>query len=309
MKNIFLLLIVLLTIQNTAFSQISTASSAVVSEFKKSKIYVVLEKSTTSTKVKYSKVVDSLEVKTDNSQISEAAVSEFNNAMRYAMGSLWKANKFEFITDKEFEEKKFESNSYFLIIAKCKTQDKEPELLNYLIIAQGGPKAKKVEKMTWLAAIPLSFSNVSDQYYNYKIPALVQFLQNHIEYVFLNGPVEDKKLMDYYNDKSKEIKNGVLYILQEDLTAKVYDQNAIAKIYKGEVKIATQQEINDAIKNQDPNVLFLHKVGPEKLADTGMCRKFILSAKGGELLYMNEHKISNSKPEGLLESDLKQLNK
>ncbi|HET6244947.1 MAG: hypothetical protein H0V01_00235 [Bacteroidetes bacterium] len=309
MKNIFLSIVVLLTIHNKTFSQISTASSSEVSAFKKAVLYVVLQGNTTTTNVKYTKVVNETEVETENKEMVENVESEYNKAMRFAMKNLWKINKFEYITEAEFEEKKFDVGSYFLFAAKHKTEDKEPITLNYLIIAQGDKKAKKVGKMKWLAALPLSFDNVSDQYYNYKIPGLVQFLQNHIEFVFTNGIAEQKKVLSHYNSKTKEIKDGVLYVLAEDLTAKVYSEEAIAKIFKGEVKIVDQKQINTAIKKQDPNVLYFHKIGPEKISNTGTCLKYILSAKGGELLYISEHKISKGTPEGLLESDFKQFNK
>ncbi len=163
--------------------------------------------------------------------------------------------------------------------------------------------------MNWLAGIPLSYSNVSSQYYTYKLPGLVQFLENHLEYVFMNGVVDEKKVTSHYNEKTKEIKHGVLYLLAEDLTAKVFDQEAIAKVYNGEVKIVTQKQINAAIKKQDPNILYFHKVGPEKIEDTGICRKYIFAAKGGELVYISVHKITKSNTEGLLVSDFKQFNK
>ncbi|MDQ3190691.1 MAG: hypothetical protein M3Q58_03780 [Bacteroidota bacterium] len=310
MKNIFLFgLFVLAILSNKAFSQVSTAVSSDVSAFKKSVLYVVLEGNTTTTNVKYTKVVDEVEIETENKELVEDVESEYNKAVRYAMKHLWKINKFEYITENEFEEKKFDAGSYFLINAKHKTEDKEPVELNYLLIVEGGKKAKKVAKMNWLAGIPLAYNNVSSQYYTYKLPGLIQFLQNHLEFIFINGPSDEKKILAHYNGKTKEIKHGVLYVLAEDLTAKVFDQEAIAKVYSGEVKIVTQKQINAAIKKQDPNILYFHKVGPEKIEDTGICRKYILAAKGGELVYISEDKISKSNPEGLLNSDFKQFNK
>jgi hypothetical protein len=309
MKKTALYLILSLII-SPVFSQISTVTSSEISAFKKGKLYVVLNGGTSQTNVKYSLTVGDSVVSSDKKNVSESVDSDYNKAMRSAIKNFWKFTKeYEFITEQEFETKKMENNTYFLLPVKIKTTDKEPILLNYLMIVKGGPKSKKVEKMPVMAGIPLSYFSVSDQYYNYKLGALVQFLQTHMEFIFLSGPQEEKKVLAHYNGKSKEIKHGTLYVQFEDLTEKVFDLDAISKFYKGEVKIVDQGEIAKAIKKQDPNVLILHKVSPERTSTSGICKKYIISAKGGELLYIDEHSISKSNPEGLLDKDFKAFSK
>jgi hypothetical protein len=304
----FLLFTVIILASFGLRAQFTNATPGDIGMLSKATLYVVLQGKEVTTNVKYSRIENDSLVESEKKRVTESEETNFNKTMKFAMKNLWKASKYIFITEEEFEEKKSDAGAYFLFISKMKIVDKETHWLDYLILAKGG-KAKKADKMPWLAAIPVSFSNVSEQYYLYKLPGLVQFLQAHMDYVYNNSPVTEKSIEEYYNKKTKEIKHGTLYLLQEELTNKVYDMDAIEKIYSGSIKFVEQKDIDEAIRKQDPNVLYLHKVGPEKTVEGGFCRKFILAAKGGELLYINEHKISKSFPDGLIEYDFKQFKK
>ncbi|MBA3900383.1 MAG: hypothetical protein H0X62_09280 [Bacteroidetes bacterium] len=312
MKKLFTV-VVLFIIGFESFAQISSGIKATdIAALRKKTIYVVIQGGTPIlTNVKYSKVVGENESTGKKEKDVEEATTdtEYNKAIRFAMTNFWRVNKAEFITEEEFEEKRLVNNNFFIHIMEYKTKDKVPAKLNILAITKGGPKYKKVDKMPILAAIPLSYLNIPEAEYVYKIPAFVQFLQDHLDYEFQNAPVDEKKMLKHYNDKSKEIKDGTLYVVSEDLTKKVFDIDVIHKFYKGDVMIVEPAEIEKAIKMQDAHVTFVHVVSPRKSVDSGLCRKYVFAAKGGELLYMSEHNVSKGGEEGLQDGDFKSFSK
>jgi hypothetical protein len=308
MKNFITLVFLSLVISLNVLAQETNASGPDISQFLRfGKTYVVLNGQTELKSVNYSKQIGDSLVKSEIKEVNEAVETEYNKAMRFAMKNFWKG-KFEFITEDQFEEKKFDQNAFFILTAKIKKGDKDPIAYNYLILVKGGPKSKKVEKMPQIAAFPLAYEKVSEQNYIFKLPSIVQLLYKHAEFASQAEVLDEKKTAEYYNQKTKEIKNATLYILYEDATGKIPDEESVKKIYKGEVKFVTQSEIDEAIKKQDPNVVFFHKVSPEKTVDGGVVKKYIIAAKGGELLYIGEHKAKGDN-EGLLESDLKLFNR
>ena len=290
---------------------ITTATIDQVVAGMKNITYVVLPEkvSTEVVKVEYQKIVADTVVETENQEAKKIAdESEFNKALRAAVNNFWKVTKFEFINQEEFEEKKLDPTCSFIFLSKIRESFDDTRIeFSYLIYAIGSPKAKKVEKMPWIAAIPVSYHSIGSEYYNYKIAGLVKFLQNHADYAANNPNLTKESIEKYYNDKNREIKDFVLYVLAEDLTSKVYTEAQISEIYPGEVKVVTQAEIRDALKKDDQNIVFFHKVGPEHTKEDGICRKYVITAKGGELLYYLEDDIIKSRPEGLLEYDLKQF--
>jgi hypothetical protein len=312
MKKIFTVILLVLTVSFNGYAQISNCLPADIVSFKKNIVYVVIqgEAPVNVVSVKYTKMEGENEVSNVKKDTKVAnGESEYNKVLRFAMSNFWRVNKVEYITEAEFEEKRLVNNNYFLTTVKYKTTDKVPVQLNLLALVKGGPKFKKIDKMPILAAIPLSYNNVPEGEYIYKLPAFVQFLQDHIDYAFQNAPIDEKKMINNFNSRSKEIKHGTLYVCGEDLTKKVSDLNAIQKYYKGEVMIVEPAEIEKAIRMQDSHVTFVHVVGPPKSSDGGLCRKYIFSAKGGELLYIGEHNVSKGGEQGLQEGDFKSINK
>lgn len=293
----------------------TTATTSQVVAGLKNTTYVVLTEKESEDKVniEYQKITNDTIIETENNAAKkEVDDSEFNKELRSAVKSFWKVTKYEFINEQEFEKKRLDPTCSFIFQSKIKEDmDGEKVEFNYLIFAVGSAKAKKIEKMPWIAAIPLSYNSIDAEYYNYKLAGLVKFLQTHADYAANNSDLTKESIEKYYSKKNKEIKDYILYVIPEDLTTKVYTEEQINnKLYSGEVKIVDQATIQEAIKKSDPNAVFFHKVGPERTKkDTGLCRKYIITAKGGELLYYLEEEITKSKPEGLLESDFKQFNK
>jgi hypothetical protein len=312
----FLLLLSAAFIANTSFSQHlihSTATIDQAAQALKTKTYVVLleQEQIEKTNVIYEKIQSETVVESGKkADLSEFEDNEFNKQLKFGMKTFWKATKYEFIKADEFEQKRFDPNSSFIFMYNLKTKYKEEKtFVNYLVFAQGG-KAKRVDKMPWVAAVPLGYGNVGPEYYIYKIPGLIQYLQNLADHV-ANNPNQTKESVEkYFNKRNKEVKDYKLYVLADDLTKAVYTYEQIEKLYSGEVKIVEQKEIEEAIKKQDPNVAYLHKAGPERTkTELAFNVKIIITAKGGECLYIKEDEIWKKEPEGMLDKDFKALKK
>lgn len=315
MKQFFFILSAVLISINISAQHLvySTASIDQAAQALKTKTYVVLleQEQLEKTNVIYEKIQTETVVESGKkADLSEFEDNEFNKQLKFGMKTFWKATKFEFIKAEEFEQKRMDPASSFIFLYNMKTKYKEEKTyVNYLVFALGG-KAKRIDKMPWVAAVPLSYGNVGPEYYTYKIAGLIQFLQNLADYV-ANNPNQTKESIEkYFNKRNKEVKDYKLYVLADDLTKSVYTNEQIEKFYQGEVVIVDQKQIEEAIKKQDPNVAYVHKAGPERTkSELAFNVKMILTAKGGECLYIREDEIWKKEPEGMLEKDFKALKK
>jgi hypothetical protein len=74
--------------------------------------------------------------------------------------------------------------------------------------------------------------------------------------------------------------------------------------------IVNRDSIRAAIDRHDPNIVLLHKVGPENKKKKGVrCFKAIIGASDARLYFFSWHMISDKKKEGLLVADFKKLAK
>ena len=67
--------------------------------------------------------------------------------------------------------------------------------------------------------------------------------------------------------------------------------------------------IEKAIAEKNPNVVYLHKVGPEGGRLQARCYKVVLGAGDDQIYYFDYHTVSKSEGDGLLDSDFKKMNK
>jgi len=79
----------------------------------------------------------------------------------------------------------------------------------------------------------------------------------------------------------------------------------IIKTYK--VNIASESEIEQAIKGEIENVVVLHRVGPGTSEDAGRCYKMLFGTDDSQMYFYNYHTINPKRPDGLLSRDLKRL--
>ena len=130
----------------------------------------------------------------------------------------WKATEYEFIDQEKFELLRHDSRYSFIVKLKG-IYDKDPGGVsyNYMSLVLGDP-AYAVSDMPELCSFPISYSGENDSEFGYVIPALVKFMQKHVEnlenhhfMISLNG-------LKYYNSMIS-FKDQVLLLNKSTLSS------------------------------------------------------------------------------------------
>jgi hypothetical protein len=232
---------------------------------------------------------------------------EYNSIIKKVMQQEWTITPFDFITSKEFEEKRKDAQYSFIYMAQVTFDaDKTDAAYRFLHLSLGGDYFR-LNEMPDIAAVPVAYFNVDEDSYSYKLAILVRFMQNHAKLLKEHPEIISSNVFKHYNDNIKDIKGKTLYLLKEELAPNVNTEAKIKKIYPYDFKIVTQEDIEKAIKDRDPNVVFLHKVGPEGTKVNARSYKIIIGAADANFYYFDYHKVSDKNPDGFLESDFKSL--
>jgi len=232
-------------------------------------------------------------------------MSSFNDSIKAAMKKFWTITPYEVITADQFETKKLSSANSFIMLSEAEqTEDKVVCTYNFLNLILGGNK--DLNKMPDLGSVPLSYVNVDESTYLYKLGGLLIFMQTHVKYA---SEHPNSKLTLINKDSKTDIKTKELWLLKEELPADFNTVEKIQTVYPYTVKLVTKEEINKAIADKNPNVVYLHKVGPAGTITGGKCWKFLVTAKEGEVLYYDSHTISDTEPDVFLKKDFKAISK
>jgi hypothetical protein len=232
---------------------------------------------------------------------------EYNSIIKDVMKQEWNITEYDFISSREFEEKRMDPQYSFIYMAQVTFEaDKTDAVYRFLHLSLGGDYFR-LNEMPDLAAIPLAYFNVEEENYAYKLAILVRFLQNHAKLIHEHPEVISANVFKHYNDNIKDIQDKTLYILENELSPDVNSAARIKKIYPYKFRISTMEEIEQAIEERNPDVVFLHKVGPEGTKLNARCYNVIIGAADANFYYFDFHKISEKSPDGFLESDFKNL--
>ena len=137
----------------------------------------------------------------------------------------------------------------------------------------------------------------------------MRFIQNHVNLINEKPEIISSNIFKYYNDNIKDIHAKTLYLVQDELSPSISTPARIKAIYPYKFKIVTREEINQAIKDNNEDVVFLHKVGPEGKRSQARCYNILIGAADANFYYFDYHMITEKNPDGFLESDLKKLAK
>jgi hypothetical protein len=232
---------------------------------------------------------------------------EYNSIIKKVMQQEWNITEFDFITEKEFEEKRMDAQYSFIYMSQVTFEsDKTDAAYRFLHLSLGGDYFR-LNEMPDIASVPLAYFNVEEERYAYKLAILVRFLQNHAKLIKEHPEIISANVFKYYNANIKDIKEKTLYLLLEELAPSVNTEARIKKVYPYKFKIVTMEDIEQAIKERNPDVVFLHKVGPEGTKINARSYKIIIGASDANFYYFDYHKISDKNPDGFLESDFKNL--
>ena len=234
-------------------------------------------------------------------------MSDFNFKIKEVMQKHWKISDYEFITEQEFEDMKGNPGYSFLLTTIVTfDKDKTKARYNFLSLLRGKENTK-ISDMPDLCSIPLAYLRVEDESYAYKMDAFITFIQNHVKLMTEHPELIKANVFKYYNKNVKSLKDKTLYLVAEDVEPTINTQKKLQKVYPYDVKIVSRDEVMEAIERKDPDVVFLHKVGPEGTRYKARCYKFIMGAADTQLYYFDYHMITPKKRDYLLEKDLKKM--
>lgn len=237
---------------------------------------------------------------------------EYNFKIKETVEKHWDISKYEIITfsTSEFEKARMDSTKSFLVRNTVyNDKDKTKSKFDYLCVELGGDY-EYIRQMPDIASVPICYSGVDEESYGYKLGLLCRFLQNHIKLTTENPKLTSKNILKYYNSQMADIHDKTLYLVKEELNPDLNTEAKIKALYPYKFKIVSRKEVEDAIDRRDPDVVLLHKVGPEGTRKKDVrCYKVIVGASDARLYYFAWHMISDKAKEGMLAKDFQKLAK
>ncbi len=273
MKKYYLLFILIFTVNITVVSQLKFADNNAITQFLKTKTYIVLE---------------------------DAIFSDFNTAIREIAAKHWKVTPYEIIDLATFEKINKKTNLSFLIVTIGEITGLNATFsFNLLNLIMGHPSGD-INKQKEIIILPLSYYSEDDEEedYDYKLGGIL----NAMQYYILNH--SDRNWEEWVKENRKELKTKELWLTSSDLAPHLKTIEQIEKIYPYTVKIVETAAIEEAIDKKIPSVAFVHKVGDNTKP---YCMKLIISCADGKPLYFNYDKVTKNIPAGMSVKDFKTL--
>ncbi len=231
----------------------------------------------------------------------------YNAFIKEAVKNYWNITPYEFIDVKEFNVRRLDPAYSFIVLTETNfNRDKSGSVFNFINLLQG-KKVDKLSEVPEICAVPLSFLGVDDLEYGYKLGVILSFMQKHAKMISEDPSLTGRRYLRYYNKNIPEVIKKTILVKKEDLSPQISTIESIKAIYKHDIKIASEDEIRDAIAKKAANTLILHKVGPVGEWKTGYCFVMLIGTDDADMYYYNYHLIDAKNPNGLLESDLKRL--
>jgi hypothetical protein len=283
MKKILIVVAFVCSFTNI-YSQNYVPTEADLNQFLNSKLYVVLESN---------------------------PIAEYNFKIQESIKNEWTLTPYEFISVADFEKMFTDPSKSFLMMTQVVFENDPTKVrYNFLSMFLGKQDAKLIRELHDIAAIPLSYTEVDEEFWVYKMDALVRFMQNHIINMRDNPDMIKKNILQHYNANMKDIKQKTLYLIKEEVAPSLNTEDKLRKIYPFSVKFVTSEEVEKAIYDRDPNVVFLHKVGPQGTRLKARCYKIIVGAADANFYYFDYHWVEKDKKvDGLLDKDFKKMAK
>ena len=234
-------------------------------------------------------------------------MTDFNFKIKEVMENSWNITDYDFITELEFETMKNDPRYSFLLTTTVTFKNDKIKARYTFLSLLLGEKNSNVRNMPDLCSIPLSYLRVEDAAYAYKLDAFIRFIQDHVRLMTKHPELIKENVFRYYNKNLKSLKGKTLYLVAEDVEPAINTDKKIKKVYPFDVKFVSRDEIMEAIERKDPDVVFLHKVGPQGIGYHARCFKFIIGAADAKLYYFDYHMITPKKRDYLLEKDMKKM--
>jgi hypothetical protein len=228
--------------------------------------------------------------------VFEDGVSFYNAYIKDAIQKYWKSTDYEFIDLREFEKRRTNSKYSFLVLMDG-AYDKDPGGIsyNYMSLVLGGA-SNNLTKMPEFCSIPITYSGDTGTDFEYVIPAIVKFMQKHVQNLEKDRLPISINGLKYYN-KSTGFKDKVLLLNKDKMAPNCNSPEKIKTAYPYNIRLLNTEEIQEELAANPPNTLFHFHVGPPKDGGAGKCFEMIFDQEGN-LYYYNFRKITNDNPDG-----------
>lgn len=225
--------------------------------------------------------------------------SEYNSEIKEVIQKNWRVTKYDFISMSEFESKRTEAGSAFLVVTESRFEkDKTVIGYDFISILLGG-NYPSVNEMPEVCSFPLNYSDGDDDDAVYKLPVIIGFFNQHVKNIQENMKLLKDKKYTYYTKQKKNIAKKTFYLIADEQLPELNTPQKIRPFYSGKITIIGQDELANLIKKRATNSVFLHKVGPADKSVTGTRCWIIVMGTDNTLYYFKQHVISESKPNAL----------
>ena len=241
--------------------------------------------------------------------LEDNPMSEYNLSIKEVAPDEWNITPYDFLEWKNFETQRRDRTLSFLLLNKV-TVEKDKSNTRYLFMSLllGGTN-RSLSNMPDLCSIPLAYDGANEDTYTYKIGIFLHFIQNHVKLITEDPKIASKNVFQYYNRNIQKLGDKTLYLIAEELANDVNTEAKIKQVYNGAFKLVTKEDIQKAIEDKDPNVVFLHKVGPGRNRADAQCFKILVGAADAQFYYFDYHSINSRSPDGFLASDFRKLSR
>jgi len=220
--------------------------------------------------------------------------------------SFWKVTPYEIVNNERFDKEKSNSAYSFLVLTKdAFTKDKVESSYNFINLLLAHPTGN-ISEMPVMANVPFCGSPFTSNLHIYKTGVLIKSIQYQVNQI-LQNPKKAKGKLTKYNKNIPSLKEKTLLISKDDISPELTDSASIKKLYKNNIMLVSQAEIEKAVIGEAENTVILHKVLSEENATTGRCYKMLIDANNGTIYYYNLDKVSASKPGLILKKDFRKI--
>lgn len=226
--------------------------------------------------------------------------------LRDAVNKGWRISPFEFCTMEEYNKIKEDTNYFFLLRVDGRFRNELEPKVEYLTLVKGGPEIKKgIYSSHNIITLPLQEIDDNSGTNLYLLPMYIDLIQNHIYKVQKDISLAFKGNAIYSN-KVSDIKGMELLFSMDQLNYKLPNSDFV-ELFNGNVKLVTEQEIEDAIINSSPNTVVSLLIEPKGGSRGSYCYKLLIGTESHELYFFRRHKISKRVPLGFTKEDIRKI--
>ncbi|MEX0987416.1 MAG: hypothetical protein WD052_08065 [Bacteroidales bacterium] len=229
----------------------------------------------------------------------------YNVFIKDAVEKHWKITDYEFISKKEFEERRFKPKYSFLVLIQREDED-DPKGVKYdfmsLVLGSG---AAEIVDMPEFCSLPLSYAGDDNAVYSYAVPSIVRFMQRHVRALDNRRALIKLLGLKYYNH-SENFRDKALLLNEEKLAEEISTLYKVREVYPNYVEVLSTEKMEERLSLEPENTVFLHHVGPDNKSGAGKCFEMIFDVEGN-LYYYNYRQITNAVEDGFTKKDLKKI--